>query len=42
MTVPEAIKAVLKDTADGLSIEEVYSRILERRLYNFKAADPMP
>ena len=40
MTIPEAIKAVLKDTTDGLSVEEVYLRILERRLYNFKAADP--
>ncbi len=40
MTIVEAIKAVLSDSPQGLSVEEIFDRIIARGLYSFKAAEP--
>jgi restriction system protein len=40
MTIVEAIQCVLKEASEALTVEELYSRIVERSLYDFRAADP--
>lgn len=40
MTIVESIKEVLQESPDALSVDDVYSRIVSRGLYAFKAAEP--
>jgi restriction system protein len=40
MTIVEAIQTVLADARDPLSIDQIYSTIIERNFYVFKAIDP--
>ena len=41
MTIPEAAKKVLLEAGAPLSIKDVYDRITELQLYDFKAREPM-
>ncbi len=40
MTIIESIKEVLKVNPGGLSVDEIYSQILQRKLYTFNAKNP--
>lgn len=40
MTIVEAIKIILKQYPDGLTSVEVYDKIIEENLYQFKAIKP--
>lgn len=40
MTIIEAIKKVLIKEKEGLTSKEIYQKIIDRNLYNFKAKDP--
>ena len=40
MTIIEAIQSVLKGNKNGLTSKEIYSLIIEKNLYNFKAQKP--
>jgi repressor of nif and glnA expression len=39
-TVNEAILEVLKDSKGGLNAKEIYQRIKDRKLYDFKSENP--
>lgn len=41
MTILEAIKTVLTDHSDGLTVAEIYSEIIKMNLYTFKARNPV-
>ena len=40
MTILEAIQSILSDYPDGLICKDITSKILERKMYSFKAKDP--
>lgn len=40
MTIIEAIKKVLVEHTDGLTVDEIYKEICGRNLYSFGAKDP--
>jgi restriction system protein len=40
MTIVRAIKQVLSDQPEGLSVDQIYEQILKRSLYTFPAAEP--
>lgn len=41
MTIIEAIKEVLKDESEGLSSADIYQRIIDKKLYEFGAKNPI-
>ena len=41
MTIVEAIIHVLNDNSSGLTVKEIYSKIIESNLYSFGARDPI-
>jgi restriction system protein len=40
MTIVEAIKEVLGASAEALTVDEIYNKIITAKLYGFKAAEP--
>ena len=40
MTIREAIKCVLKDISEGMTYEQIYNQIVDRKLYEFGAKYP--
>lgn len=41
MTIVECIKAVLSESGIAMTSKEIYDRIIERKLYSFRAQDPV-
>lgn len=41
MTIVECIKAVLSESGIAMTSKEIYDRIIERKLYTFRAQDPV-
>jgi len=39
-TISEAIKIVLKDKSEGMTIPQIYSKIIDNKLYEFNAQNP--
>ena len=40
-TISDAIKIVLKDKPEGMTVAQIYSKIIENRLYEFNAQNPL-
>ena len=40
ITIVDGIKAVLRDSAEPLPVDEIYARIVAQNLYSFKAVEP--
>lgn len=40
MTIIESVKEVLKDSLNGLTIDDIFDSIIKRKLYNFNAKKP--
>ena len=41
MTITDAIVKVLTENVEGLTVKEIYGKILENKYYEFGAKDPM-
>lgn len=40
ITIVDAIKTVLQDSSEGMTSQEIYNKIVERKLYAFGAKTP--
>lgn len=40
ITIVDAIKTVLQDSSEGMTSQEIYNKIVERKLYTFGAKTP--
>ena len=36
ITIVDAIKTVLQDSSEGMTSQEIYNKIVERKLYTFE------
>ncbi|MFT4017689.1 MAG: HTH domain-containing protein [Agriterribacter sp.] len=41
LTIKESIKKVLIGSKEGLTVKEIYDRIMEKNLFEFKAKNPI-